>query len=72
MPFLFILCSEVLSRIIVREIDRDSLKGINISQNSLGISHLLFIDDLIVFSKATMEEAKAVMGCINLYGKWSG
>lgn len=71
-PFLFILCSEVLSRLLVREIDNGNLKGINICRNNPCISHLLFADNLIVFGKATIAEAQKIMECINKYGQWSG
>jgi hypothetical protein len=51
-PFLFILGSEVLSRLFLKEEQLGNLHGIKIARNSPPISHLLFADDIIIFSKA--------------------
>lgn len=69
-PFLFILCTEVLSRLLNREVERNNLKGISIKRGCPGVTHLLFADDLIVFGEASVEEATSIMGCLETYGAW--
>lgn len=71
-PFLFILCSKVLSRIIDREVRRRSLHGICAVNGTQSITHLLFADDLIVFGKADENEVEAIINCIRKYGEWYG
>ena len=51
--FLFILGSEVLSRLLFREKALGNIKGLRISRQSSAIHHLLFVDDLLIFGKAT-------------------
>lgn len=36
------------------------------------ISHLLFVDDLLIFTRATIREAQVVRQCLAKYAAWSG
>jgi hypothetical protein len=56
-PFLFILGTEVLSRLI---------------QQQESISHLLFADDILIFGKATFTEAGIIKSCLDFDCAWSG
>lgn len=69
-PFLFILCSEVLSRLIAKDLEDGYLHGINIKNGSPNISHLLFADDLLIFGRANVTEVDNVLECIQKYGRW--
>jgi hypothetical protein len=71
-PFLFILGSEILSRIILREESLGSLHGIRISRRSPSISHLLFADDVMIFARANANEASVILKCLDTYSSWSG
>jgi hypothetical protein len=71
-PFLFILGSEILSRLLLREENLGSLHGIKIARMSPSISHLLFADDVMIFSKANRTEANVILKCLSLYSLWSG
>ena len=70
-PFLFILGTEALSRLLIRQESQDLLKGIKIACNCAPISHLLFSNDLILFAKATSTEAVILNPCLDLYWRWS-
>uniref|UniRef100_A0A803PUX2 Reverse transcriptase domain-containing protein n=1 Tax=Cannabis sativa TaxID=3483 RepID=A0A803PUX2_CANSA len=71
-PYIFLLCQEVLSKIILSQQNRGKIHGIRIARNAIPISHLMFADDTILFARANSEEATNLMGCLNLYEKWSG
>jgi hypothetical protein len=71
-PFLFILGSEILSRLIAREENLGLMHGIKMARNCPPISHLLFADDVIIFSRANVNEAEVVLNCLNTYSSWSG
>ena len=66
-PFLFILGSEVLSRLLLREESKGSLKGLRIARNCAHINHLLFADDLFLFGKASPSEAACLKSCLDKY-----
>lgn len=51
---------EILSRQLAREDEQNNFKGIKISRTSPSVSHLLFADDLIIFCRATNEDATCI------------
>ena len=70
--FLFILGSKILSRLFLREENLGALHGIKIARMSPSISHLLFADDVMIFSKANTAEANVILKYLTMYSYWSG
>lgn len=66
-PYLFLLCIEGFSSILRKQLTNERLHGIKAATTSSSISHLLFVDDSIIFSKATVEECQVIVDCLNLY-----
>ena len=52
-PYLFILCQEVLSRIIDKEHAVGSLSGVKMNPGGPEITNVMFANDLMLFAKAT-------------------
>ncbi|XP_060973692.1 uncharacterized protein LOC133038980 [Cannabis sativa] len=71
-PFLFLLCQEVLSKLISREEEGGGIHGIKIAYSAPPVSHLMFADDTILFARANESEAKKLIDCISAYEDWSG
>ena len=71
-PYLFILGSKVLMRLISREVDHGLLTAIKVSSNAPPISKLCYADDVILFSKAKMSELASLKICLEKYCAWSG
>ncbi|XP_060974305.1 uncharacterized protein LOC133039423 [Cannabis sativa] len=71
-PLLFILCGEVLSRMISAKEEEGSLYGFRISPESQPISHLMYADDLVVFVKADSNNVETFLDVMNTYCRWSG
>jgi hypothetical protein len=71
-PFLFLLGSEVFSRLILKEELASNIHGIKISKNSPHVAHLLFADDLMVFSNGKSSEAACILKCLDKFSAWSG
>lgn len=76
-PYLFILCTEVLSRLCIKAQRHGNLPGIKVARASPPINHLLFADDTMFFCKSSptccaslgkiLEQYEAISGqCINL------
>ena len=55
-PFLFTLVTDVLSRMLLRAEERNSLEGFRVVRNSTRMSHLQFADDTIFFSNTWEED----------------
>ncbi|MCH95088.1 hypothetical protein A2U01_0016061, partial [Trifolium medium] len=71
-PYLFILCVDVLSRMISHMQDKNLINGIAIANNAPKISHLFFADDSLIFCKANKEEATHLMAVLEEYQRVSG
>jgi hypothetical protein len=56
--YLFLLCAEGLSCLVRKEEQADNLKGVRNGIMGPSISHLLFVDDTILFMRANVK-------CIN-------
>lgn len=56
-PFLFVIYIELPSRMLAREEELNNFKGIKISRTSPFVFHSLFAGDLVIFCRATVEDA---------------
>lgn len=68
-PYLFILCIEILSRLLEKNND---VQGIKIGRNAPSINHLLYADDLVIAGRANVKNARAIWDCIDKFCSWSG
>lgn len=71
-PFLFILSSEVLLRLLLREEATRNLHKIKISENGLVVSHLMYVDDLTLACRANEQNARVAKQCYDLYNSRFG
>eukprot|EP00253_Pinus_taeda_P025252 PITA_25252 len=65
-PLLFLLIMEGLSRIITSARDRQHLIGIKIVDNFF-LTHLLFVDDILIFLNGSIGDTTALHGSILLF-----
>ena len=70
--YLFILAQEVLSRLLDREFHLKKISGVKANLNGPAITHVMYADDIVLFSKATRKDAKRLALCLEKYCKWSG
>lgn len=70
-PYLFILCADVLSGLIHKAVRIGTIHGLKISRKAPQVSHLLFADDSLLFSKANTHEAEAILNILSIYERAS-
>ena len=70
-PLLFILIIESLSRIILDAQQKGLIKGFQYSPD-LSITHLLFVDDVLLFGIGTVSEWKAYKEALDLFCSATG
>ena len=58
-PYLFLLCSKGLNRLIQGVVREDKIRGFSLCRNEPQISHLFFADDTLLFCKAKMGDLLA-------------
>lgn len=71
-PYLFILAAEGLSILLNKATEENSISGLMFTRRSPKLSHLLFVDDTMILTKADDGEAYEVLSILNLYSWISG
>ncbi|XP_058750830.1 uncharacterized protein LOC131623844 [Vicia villosa] len=71
-PYLFILCTNVLSRLLKHDVQCMNIHGIKVARTAPIISHLFFADDCLLFARENSCEAERVMTIISRYEAASG
>ncbi|XP_073121701.1 uncharacterized protein [Henckelia pumila] len=71
-PYLFLICTEGLSSLILAEMRSGNIHGIKVAHNAPAISNLFFADDSFLFFRATEEESIRVKNYLRLYEQASG
>ena len=71
-PYLFVLYIERLGHLIHHAVKTGNWESIQLSRNGLYLSHLFFSDDLIFLAKASHDQIKTVMECIQPFCASSG
>ncbi|GLT55618.1 hypothetical protein SLA2020_287230 [Shorea laevis] len=66
-PYIFILCMEYLSLLIEKECQQGSWTPIKASRRGPLFSHILFADDILLFSKATNLSTNAIKNTLELF-----
>jgi hypothetical protein len=70
-PLLFLLVEEGLSRAIGEAKSRGEFHGISISP-TLRISHLLFVDDVLIFCSGLRGDVEKLSSILDLFGRETG
>jgi hypothetical protein len=71
-PYLFILCADVLSGLITKAQNNYLIHGVKIVPGAPEVTHLLFVDDIILFCRANKEETTNLKNIISTYQAASG
>lgn len=66
-PALFTLFSDLLSRLLAKAEMEEILSGVKGARTSPRVTHLMYIDDLVVYHKATTKEAHAIVSILEDY-----
>ena len=70
-PYLFILCAEAFSNLLLQTEKRMLIQGLKFSKE-VTIFHLLFADDNPIFTKASVESCKHLKAFFECYASASG
>ena len=65
--YLFLLCTEAFSTLIVDANKNQGLSGISICRGSPRITHLFFMDDSLLFCKAERQESQTLVENLERY-----
>ena len=65
---IYLLVMEGLSRLIIEDKNRGLFKGVKISSN-ISLTHLLFIDDVLIFRSGEISDSIVMNGILNVFFK---
>lgn len=71
-PYLFVLCMEHLSHLILEEVEDNRWKPIKASRGGPNISHLMFANDHLFFAEASLDQIDIVKQCLAQFEWASG
>jgi hypothetical protein len=71
-PYLFLLCAEGLSSLLLYEEEVGGIDGVRVCRNAPSVSHLLFADDSLILMKADMTNATSLQHVLDTYCANSG
>lgn len=71
-PYLFLICMEVLSRLITNAEAFGKIHGLKICKRAPSISHLFFANDSLIFFKANEDDCATLKDIFISYKKASG
>jgi hypothetical protein len=60
-PYLFLLCAEELSSLLLHEEEVGGIDGVRLCRNAPSVSHLLFADDSLILMKADTNNATSFL-----------
>ncbi|XP_010490159.1 PREDICTED: uncharacterized protein LOC104767890 [Camelina sativa] len=71
-PYLFVLCSEILVRMLQDAESRGKITGLKVARSAPSVSHLLFTDDSIFYCKENDDELQHLISILDEYNIASG
>ncbi|XP_061352790.1 uncharacterized protein LOC133297639 [Gastrolobium bilobum] len=71
-PYIFVLCMEKLSHLILDEVERKYWVPLREGRSGPPISHIMFADDIILFGEATLSQLNCITTCLDRFSKMSG
>jgi hypothetical protein len=71
-PFLFLFVADGLSSMLKNEVDNGRITLIKVRRRAAGISHIVFVDDTLLFFRATEEQAICVRDTLDAYAACTG
>jgi hypothetical protein len=66
-PYLFLLCAEGLSSLLLHEEEVGGITGVRVCRNAPSVSHLLFADDSLILMKADTTNATSLQQVLDNY-----
>ncbi|XP_042964017.1 uncharacterized protein LOC122298309 [Carya illinoinensis] len=71
-PYLFVIMQEVLSRLLKKAFVNGNIGRFSQARGTPLISHLMYADDIVIFTNGGKKSMRGLMEVLNLYENWTG
>lgn len=71
-PYLFVLCLGKLSHLVFDKVDSDEWVTLGAGWNGPSISHLFFVDDILLFGETSENQIDCMLECLNTFCNTTG
>jgi hypothetical protein len=71
-PYLLILVEEVFSRLLRKKVQDGTIGHYLQPRKGPLISHLLYADDMVIFSTGRKKDVRSILEVLDIYAQWSG
>ena len=71
-PYLLLICSEALNCQLQQVARSEAIRGFSLCKNDPKISHMFFVDDTLLFCRATKSDLDVIQSILGLYEQASG
>ncbi|KAL8158478.1 hypothetical protein V2J09_000015 [Rumex salicifolius] len=65
-PYIFILCIERLSHLIINSVKKGEWRPISLNRGGPRLSHMFFVDDIILFAEASIAHLRIILHILNI------
>lgn len=66
-PYIFVLCMERLAHIINDSLAYGDWKPIQLNSRSPRLSHMFFVDDLVLFAECSVQQIETIVQCLDCF-----
>ena len=71
-PFLFIIAAEGLGRYFKKELRERKIQGLRLWGNQTTVTHQKFVDDIMIYCRATLKEVKRIRKILEIFMEAAG
>ena len=66
-PHLFLFCAKGLDAILLKATNDGDINGFSLCRRGPKLTHLIFVDDFLLFYRATFAECEQIKNILNIY-----
>ena len=66
-PYLFLFCAKGLDAILRKATNDGDINGFSLCRRGPKLTHLIFVDDCLLFYRATLAECEQIKNILNIY-----
>ena len=71
-PYIFLVCVQGLSALLSKFENHGLIHGIKVARSAPSMSHIFFADNICIFCKSSLFEARTILNILEIFQEASG